>query len=206
MRNSMKIAEQTVVTTTTTTTTTRYVEDPERPAIGTAVTLPVKLTKLPERTGANIAEESPVPPTTALVIEFPPSDGPQEVVVLGETEPIAFADLKVVGGRIMFGLARGENEAGFPRQDILLAGDLDAFAVCGFANMLLQPVQIEFKSGHDSATVFGLEAIRSDQPVQRGNTVQARFIVRQTIAHASPIYVVLRADVIVDTVKDHAAQ
>lgn len=178
MSQTLKIAEQTVVTTTT--TTTRYVDDPDGP--------PCRR----EEKRIPLLDEGKI-----VVVVFEPSDVPQEKTLCLETAAVAYQDTRLLGFRLAPNVSRGENANGFPNQDVLVKVDVECLAVYGWANVLLAPVDCPLVP---EPTEY--RALRANELVQRGNSVQAFIRVRQIVAHKYQITVVLAMDAIVDIVEN----
>jgi len=128
--------------------------------------------------------------------------------IVAQSAGIAYAAFQVVGVQCQLQCARGQNAAGFPNQDILLAAVLSSYNVAGFANMLFQPVNIDaagISGGAAGSAQKIITSLRSNEVVDKQNTIQATGTLTNAIANVVAFNCTLSITALCRTIYDPAS-
>jgi hypothetical protein len=148
-----------------------------------------------------------VPKTTQL-FPFAISLVPTTLAITAQSRGVAYAAFQLIGLQCNAQIARGQNAAGFPNQDLLLAALIADLHVDGFANTLYEPLPIDVvgvSGGMAGASQKPIASLRSNDVIDKTNVVVATGSIEQQIANAVAFNVSLSIAAITRTIYDPAA-
>lgn len=121
------------------------------------------------------------------------------------TAIIPYAGFIVRGVDCTLKIARGENSAGFPNQDILLNMIVNSIKVNGKLDLTYGAAPVEFVSQGVDGARRALISLRENPELEQNNTAQATVVVRQEITTAEAFSWSVSFALIVERLRDPAA-
>lgn len=146
-----------------------------------------------------------LPAATAQLFPFAIAKTATTLAITAASVGIPFAKFRLIGIQTTMQVARGENASGFPNQDILLNAVLSDFHVNGFANVLFSPLPIDVagvSAGAAGSAAKIFTSLRSNDLVDKTNTIKAAGTVSNGIANAVAFNTTLSIAAICRTVDD----